>query len=349
MGLKDSYSEWLGVTTPKRPLNHYQLLGLKESVSDQGLIEEAARRQIEKLKQYGKRSRSDGETAERLLLEVQRAQYVLTDSGRKAEYDRWLKETREKGAPRGVHMSLVAAEQELITKRDRAVERQQWGQAEELARKLVVMDPKNPDHTDALQRIQERGARIRRSATVSSAAKSIVLVVILVGVVILSVNLIRHHRSGEDSETSAPASGTTGDRPTSTEGSGGRSPTGRQADTGDRRATDSDAQTDRAAKEERRAEARTRAKKAETQADWQAASQAYQELIDLGAGKDVEARLQAVKSAGEAEELEKAGKFEEALAAYQQAVEGLADRSEVDQRIAALEAKIVATRPQLRY
>ena len=252
MAVKDSYSEWLGVTTPKRPPNHYQLLGFKESASDQRLIEEAARRQVEKLKQYQQGSPTEREMAGRLLLEVQRAQYILTDPGRKAEYDRWLKETGQKGAPRSVHISLVAAEQELIAKRDQAVARQQWGQAEELAGKLVAMDPKNPDHKDALQRIQERAVRTRRSATVSSAAKNIVLVVVLVGVVILGVNLIRHHRSGEDSEASAPASGTSAGRP-SAESPGESAPRRRPTTPSDPRATDSDAQTERAAKEKRRA------------------------------------------------------------------------------------------------
>jgi len=347
MGVEDSYSEWLGVTTPKRPPNHYQLLGLKESVSDPRLIEVAARHQAEKLQQHKRGGRTEREAADRLLLEVQRAQYVLTDPGRKAEYDRWLKETREKGAPRGLHMSLVAAEQELITKRDRALARQQWVQAEELARKLVVMDPKSPDHKDALQRIQERAAKTRRSATVSSAAKGIILVGVLVGVVILGVKLIRHDRSGEDSEPSTPASGTTGDRPSSAGGPGEGVPPGHPTTTTGR---DRSPQTQRALDEKRRAETLTRAEEAEARADWQAAQHAYQELIDLGgAKKEVRASLQAVASAHKAEELEKAGKFEEALAAYQQAVEGLAERSEVDRRIATLEAKIAATRPQLRY
>jgi len=387
MAVKDSYSEWLGVTTPDRPPNHYQLLGLEESESSRERIEEAARRQIEKLRQHERGDPSERETAERLLLEVQRAQYVLTHPQRKDEYDRWLQETREKGTPKSIHLSLVAAVQELITRRDLAVEKRQWEHAAELARKLVNTAPDDPDHKQALEFIQAQAARTHQLATVKKSAKSVAVVMVLIGVVILAVTLVRQLSTEEEENA-----GTRGEA-LEAEGdwSSAREAYKDAVEKGDEKARPRVEAMDcivraeellenkqyaealveykralksvgnRAALQERirslerkldyaREQALERAGTAEGHGDWQAATQAYQDLIALGASdKETQARLEAMQTALKAEELEKSGKYEEALAAYKEVVDVLANKSEIERRMAELEKQIAATRPRIRY
>jgi hypothetical protein len=98
-----------------------------------------------------------------------------------------------------------------------------------------------------------------------------------------------------------------------------------------------------------KAEARDRAKAAEGQADWAAAAQAVQDLAALGEAKEAPPRLLAVQAATQAEQLEKAGKLEEAVAAYKKVAAALADRSALDAKVAELEKQIAETRPKLRY
>lgn len=381
MAVKDFYSQWLGVTTEERPPNHYQLLRLEEFEADLERIREAAAGQMEKLRRFQRAGPTARETAERLLLEIQRAQYVLTDPQRKDEYDRWLRETHQKGAPKSVHLSLMAAQQELITKRDQAVKRRQWGQAEQLARKLVALAPEDPEHQRALEFTQAQAARARRSALVRSSAKTIVTVVVLLGLAVLGVSLFRGYRSGQEAETGAPTSETTGGEPAAQgRGEAARTPSrAARPDTADllaqaekllaegrytealaeykralRTARDRQALQERIQSLERklaeiREQALERSRSAEARGDWSAAEQAYKELAALDGGKEVEAHLEALQSARRGEQLEKSGRFEEALTAYQEAVGGLGDPSEAQRRTARLQKVIEATRPQLRY
>ena len=384
MAVRDSYAEWLGVTAPQRPPNHYQLLGLEDFEPDHQRIQEAVRRQTDKLRQYQRGSATERETADRLLLAVQRAHYVLADPKRKAEYDRSLEETRQKGAPKGVHLSVVAAQQELLSQRDRAAANQQWQEAEELARKLVAMDPENAAHKEALERIRTRAARARQTRVAMKGVKNLVVIVVLVCVGILGVKLVQHQAEKQDAVSRGEAHEATGDWPSAADAyreaaaqgdekaqsrlEAAEAATKAEELMAEKRYTEALAELKKArrgagsqaALQERiqslqrkldhaKEQAQERAQDAEARGDWQTALQAYQELIDLGGDRTVEGRRDAIQTVLKAEQLEETGKFEEALAAYKEIVETVSCRSEIETRIAKLEEQIAATRPQLRY
>jgi hypothetical protein len=69
----------------------------------------------------------------------------------------------------------------------------------------------------------------------------------------------------------------------------------------------------------------------------------------LGEAREAQPHLQAVQAAAQAEQLEKAGKLEEAVAAYKKVAGALADRSALDAKVADLEKQIETTRPKLKY
>lgn len=377
MAVKDSYSEWLGLATPQRPPNHYQLLGLEEFEPDRQRIEKAVRRQTEKLRPHQRGSAAERETADRLLLAVQRAEYVLADPKRRAEYDRSLKEIREKGAPKGVHLSVVAAQQELVAQRDRAAAKQQWQEAEELAERLVAADPEDPAHKEALERIRTRAARARETRRVTKAAKGVVVIVVLVCVGILAVKLVQQQAGKEDPVSRGEAHEASGDWSSAAERGDERARPRLEAaeaaakaeklldekryaealielKKARRGAGKQSAVQERIASLQRKLEhakeqAQDRAEAAAARADWQTALQAYQELIDLGGDKEIKTRREAIQTILKAEQLEKTGKFEEALATYKEIVETVSCRSEIESRISKLEERIAATRPQLRY
>ena len=401
MAVKGYYAEWLGVTTAgDAPPNHYQLLGLKEFDGDTGRIAEAARRQRQKLEPFLKGTPDERETAERLLLALQRAEYVLSDPTRRSEYDYWLKETREKGAPKTVPMAAVAAEHELLIQRDRAIEQSNWTKAEEVALKLVSFDPQNLSYQQVLEQVQAHRARGARKALGLRAVRSLLLLLALAGVALLLVNVGRRVLKAGATTTGGggeAVGGTVGAKPGAGGRPGGAGPAapagaaaggrptagGPQAQAG--AAGDIIAQAEKSLEEKKftevlaayqrarantragdtaaaeglrslekkiadaKVEARDRAKAAEGQADWVAAGQAYQDLAALGETKEAQPRLLAVEAAAQAEQLEKAGKLEEAVAAYKKVVGALADRSALDAKVADLEKQIAETRPKLKY
>ncbi len=384
MAVKDSYSEWLGLATPQRPPNHYQLLGLEEFEPDRRRIEEAARRQTEKLRPHQQGSATERESADRLLLAVQRAEYVLADPKRRAEYDRSLKEIREKGAPKGVHLSVVAAQQELVAQRDRAATNQQWQEAEELADRLVAADPEDPAHKEALERIRTRAARARQMRLVMKVAKGVVVIVVLVSVGILAVKLVQQQAAKEDPVSRGEAHEANGEWSSAADAYREAAEGGNERARPRMEAAEAAARAEKLVDEKRYAEAlaelkkarrgagrqaavqeriqslqrklehakeqaQDRAEAAEARADLQTALHSYQELIDLGGDKEIKVRREAIQAILKAEQLEKAGKFEEALAAYKEIVETVSCRSEIESRISKLEERIAATRPQLRY
>jgi hypothetical protein len=388
MAVKDFYAEWLGVTARDRPPNHYQLLGLKEFAGDKGLIEQAARQQRQRLEPFLKGSPDERETAERLVLTLQRAEYVLGDPARKREYDAWLTETREKGAPKTVPLAAVAAEQELLTQRDRAIEQGNWGRAEEVALKLVSFDPQNASHQQVLTEVQARRARGEQKALGLKAVKLLVLVGVLVGLALLVVRVA--HRVTSAVETAGATGGAkpheqrTGP-PTSTSAAGAARPSTAGA------APQTDARAEAVTRAEKlleekkfaealaayqeartkagsagttaeqglsslrdkidaaKKEARDRAKAAEGRADWAQAVQAYQDLAALGETREAQPHLAAAQAAAQAEQLEKAGKLEEAVAAYNKVAAALVDRTALDAKVAELKKQIETTRPKLKY
>ncbi len=85
----DGYAEWLGVTTPSRPLNHYQLLGLAAFEGDRLKILAAAEAALGKVRPFRDGERAD--ECQRILDELSMAKLVLCDGARKGQYDGQLR------------------------------------------------------------------------------------------------------------------------------------------------------------------------------------------------------------------------------------------------------------------
>lgn len=84
----DPYQNWLGVSTPDRSPNHYELLKLDDFESDLKKINSAVDRQAAILQLV---TGDEVETAKRLLAEVGQARLCLVSETRKQEYDARLR------------------------------------------------------------------------------------------------------------------------------------------------------------------------------------------------------------------------------------------------------------------
>ncbi|MGL4942174.1 MAG: hypothetical protein ACRC46_03165 [Thermoguttaceae bacterium] len=81
----DVYRDWLGITESARPLNHYQLLKVKQFEDNSGLIRKQYREMNAVVRKY-----ASGEfmrESQALLNELAKAMLCLTDAVRKLEYD----------------------------------------------------------------------------------------------------------------------------------------------------------------------------------------------------------------------------------------------------------------------
>jgi hypothetical protein len=85
----DPYLRWLGIRDPKRPPNHYRLLGIELFESDPDVIASAADRQMAHVRtfQAGKHST----LSQKLLNELAAAKICLLSARKKAEYDAVLR------------------------------------------------------------------------------------------------------------------------------------------------------------------------------------------------------------------------------------------------------------------
>src|SRR5262245_64441588 len=80
----DLYWEWLKVPPEKRPPNHFDLLGLAAGVTDVATVEQAAGRQVQRVK-----DQLDGPQAAegaKLLQEIAAARATLIDPAKRAAY-----------------------------------------------------------------------------------------------------------------------------------------------------------------------------------------------------------------------------------------------------------------------
>ena len=84
----DVYKEWLGIKDPVRPLNHYQLLRLKQFEDDSGKVRENYRKMNAHVRKYA--AGEYGPLSQKLLNELAKAMLCLTDTRRKSEYDATL-------------------------------------------------------------------------------------------------------------------------------------------------------------------------------------------------------------------------------------------------------------------
>ncbi|HEX4130964.1 MAG TPA: hypothetical protein VHZ24_13055 [Pirellulales bacterium] len=85
----DPYHAWLGIPQGTRPLNHYQLLGLKLFTAEPPVIAEAAQAQLAKLQPHLKGAQ--GSAAQLVLQEVNAAKNVLLNAAGRQKYDAQLR------------------------------------------------------------------------------------------------------------------------------------------------------------------------------------------------------------------------------------------------------------------
>ncbi len=96
----DPYYRWLGIPKGKRPVNHYQLLGISRKEKDQDLIRAAAERQKMVVKSF--ETDAENEVASRVLYEIEEAQFILLDNDFRQKYNAFLKDKKgKKGWTRG--------------------------------------------------------------------------------------------------------------------------------------------------------------------------------------------------------------------------------------------------------
>jgi hypothetical protein len=95
--LFDPYHAWLGIESPQRPLNYYQLLGLKPCESDRDHIERAVMMQMAHVLRH--EVGPYGDLVSQLCEELAAAEACLTNPVRKAEYDARLREQAEGPEP----------------------------------------------------------------------------------------------------------------------------------------------------------------------------------------------------------------------------------------------------------
>lgn len=85
----DPYYLWLGIPPEEQPPDHYRLLGIGRFEDDPEVIERAADRQIQFLRQM--LNSPHGELARRLISEINGARVVLLDPAKKSAYDAQLR------------------------------------------------------------------------------------------------------------------------------------------------------------------------------------------------------------------------------------------------------------------
>jgi hypothetical protein len=109
----DPYLQWLGIRSPQRPPNHYQLLGLELFEADRDVIATAADRQMAHVRKY--QSGPHSSLSQRLLNELAAAKLCLLKPETKSQYDAALRNTLAasiNGMPRrrtfGVPLAIAA-------------------------------------------------------------------------------------------------------------------------------------------------------------------------------------------------------------------------------------------------
>ncbi|HWB00821.1 MAG TPA: hypothetical protein VG713_20155 [Pirellulales bacterium] len=125
----DIYSRWLGITETARPLNHYQLLRLKQFEDDTGKIRSNYNKMSAHVRKYLSTEYAD--RAHGLLNELTRAMLCLTDSRRKSDYDSSLGRTGSSSETK--HRSL----EEILVGR-KLVEPEALAKAKNLAKAIGV-------------------------------------------------------------------------------------------------------------------------------------------------------------------------------------------------------------------
>ena len=91
VNMGDLYTDWLGVPEGDRPPHHYDMLLLPLWTRDANAIEEAARKQMDRLDKYSVHpDRAKRELCQSMMNDVASARVVLSNSAQRQAYDRQL-------------------------------------------------------------------------------------------------------------------------------------------------------------------------------------------------------------------------------------------------------------------
>ena len=93
----DPYHRWLGIPPKDQPANHYRLLGIELFESDPEVVRDAAERQMAHVRRYALGKHAD--LSQQILNELAAAKACLIDPGRKAAYDKDLRERQIPSQP----------------------------------------------------------------------------------------------------------------------------------------------------------------------------------------------------------------------------------------------------------
>src|SRR5262245_9547241 len=85
----DLYADWLGISSGKRPPDHFALLGLSSDEENPAAIEKAAREQAQKIRERMMPAQADA--AKTLMQEITRARAILLDPAKRTAYKASLK------------------------------------------------------------------------------------------------------------------------------------------------------------------------------------------------------------------------------------------------------------------
>ncbi len=103
----DVYRDWLQIKDPARPLNHYQILKLKQFEDDAGKIRENYRKLNAHVRKFA--AGEFAKQSQELLNELAKAMLCLTDATRKRDYDASLGRKAERRRPPAVDGRIAAA------------------------------------------------------------------------------------------------------------------------------------------------------------------------------------------------------------------------------------------------
>ena len=103
----DPYRKWLGIPPGRRPPTHYELLGISSHEDDGEVIQSAAERQSNYVRQYLGTVHDD--LAKKILYQIEEAAFVLTHGELRQQYDESLPTKAKKKRRRSQKRALASA------------------------------------------------------------------------------------------------------------------------------------------------------------------------------------------------------------------------------------------------
>ncbi|MCH2177603.1 MAG: hypothetical protein MK106_02255 [Mariniblastus sp.] len=117
----DPYLKWLGIRDPKRPPNHYRLLGVDLDESDREVINSAADRRMAYVRTFQTGAHAD--LSQTILSELAIARRCLLDSQARTNYDLQMRAESIERPPAPTQVNIVSAQPAVIARRSKKTNR----------------------------------------------------------------------------------------------------------------------------------------------------------------------------------------------------------------------------------